>query len=261
MAKQTINLGTVPTGAGGDTPRSAFTKTENNFAEIYSFLGATGSPASLPTGPVVSTFSGIELTANIPYIDFHYGSSTADFTARIAGGPAGVIDITGEVKVSSSFGAQGIRCRLGTGGAFRGNSVYNYDWNQNGNMDTYVNNTYVGTVTLFTSDYRIKKYIKDAAPTSYLDRIDAYRIVNFQKKSFEGVFSGDGTTFQGLIAHEVQAVNPLAVMGEKDGADENGRPRVQQLEPIALITDLMGAIKELRAELGELKASLQPAAM
>lgn len=48
MSKQTINLGTAPTGVGGDTPRSAFTKTQSNFDEIYSALGAAGSPLTLP---------------------------------------------------------------------------------------------------------------------------------------------------------------------------------------------------------------------
>lgn len=48
MAKQTINLGTTPTGVGGDTPRSAFTKTQANFDEIYTALGGTTIPAALP---------------------------------------------------------------------------------------------------------------------------------------------------------------------------------------------------------------------
>jgi hypothetical protein len=48
MSKQTINLGTVPTGAGGDTPRSAFTKTQSNIDELYAAFGATGSPQALP---------------------------------------------------------------------------------------------------------------------------------------------------------------------------------------------------------------------
>ncbi|WP_338801751.1 hypothetical protein V9L13_05330 [Pseudomonas sp. RSB 5.4] len=48
MAKQTINLGTAPTGVGGDTPRSAFTKAQSNMDEIYAMLGATGSPQALP---------------------------------------------------------------------------------------------------------------------------------------------------------------------------------------------------------------------
>ncbi|KPY68869.1 Tail fiber domain-containing protein, partial [Pseudomonas syringae pv. spinaceae] len=70
---------------------------------------------------------------------------------------------------------------------------------------------------------------------------------------------GDGTTYQGLIAHEAQAVNPLAVTGEKDGTDESGNARIQQLDPMALITDLMGAVKELRAEVIALKAAARPA--
>jgi len=49
MSKQTINLGTAPTGVGGDTPRSAFTKTQSNMDEIYAMLGATGSPQALPS--------------------------------------------------------------------------------------------------------------------------------------------------------------------------------------------------------------------
>lgn len=54
MAKQTINLGTAPTGVGGDTPRSAFTKTQSNFDELYTALGASGSPIALPASLPVS---------------------------------------------------------------------------------------------------------------------------------------------------------------------------------------------------------------
>ncbi|UXC38291.1 phage tail protein [Cupriavidus gilardii] len=35
MAKQTINLGTPPAGTDGDTARSAFTKVNANFTELY----------------------------------------------------------------------------------------------------------------------------------------------------------------------------------------------------------------------------------
>jgi hypothetical protein len=51
MSKQTINLGTTPNGAGGDTPRSAFTKVQANIDELYAALGAPASgalPAALP---------------------------------------------------------------------------------------------------------------------------------------------------------------------------------------------------------------------
>ncbi|WP_238066250.1 hypothetical protein [Pseudomonas shirazica] len=49
MAKQTINLGTAPTGAGGDDRRSAWLKAVNNFNELYSALGAPANGA-IPAG-------------------------------------------------------------------------------------------------------------------------------------------------------------------------------------------------------------------
>ncbi len=161
------------------------------------------------------------------------------------------LDIVGRVSSNGTW------CRTGFTGS-RGGTVYNFNWTGN-NVDVYIDNTYVGTMTLFTSDYRIKKFIKELKVPSFLDRIDAYRLVTYERKIFGDVFRGDGRVYQGLIAHEAQEVNPLAVTGEKDGVDENGNARIQQLDPMALITDLMGAVKELRAEVAALKASIQPA--
>ncbi|MFZ5938888.1 hypothetical protein ACOKS3_29220 [Pseudomonas sp. HS6-2] len=48
MAKQNINLGTAPTGAGGDDRRSAWTKAIANFTELYDFLAGAANAASLP---------------------------------------------------------------------------------------------------------------------------------------------------------------------------------------------------------------------
>lgn len=53
MAKQTINQGTAPTGAGGDTFRSGSEKLQANDNELYAQLGANTSgvlPAALPIG-------------------------------------------------------------------------------------------------------------------------------------------------------------------------------------------------------------------
>ncbi|MDF9616162.1 tail fiber assembly protein [Pseudomonas entomophila] len=48
MAKQTINLGSAPTGAGGDTQRGAFARTQANFDELYAALGGDSLPPALP---------------------------------------------------------------------------------------------------------------------------------------------------------------------------------------------------------------------
>ncbi|MBF8703006.1 hypothetical protein [Pseudomonas putida] len=49
MAKQVINLGTAPSGAGGDDRRSAWLKAINNFNELYAALGAPANGA-IPAG-------------------------------------------------------------------------------------------------------------------------------------------------------------------------------------------------------------------
>ncbi|MBV4500357.1 hypothetical protein [Pseudomonas shirazensis] len=52
MAKQAINLGIAPAGAGGDDRRSAWIKAISNFNELYDWLagsaGATNLPVALP---------------------------------------------------------------------------------------------------------------------------------------------------------------------------------------------------------------------
>ncbi|EGH74487.1 tail fiber domain-containing protein [Pseudomonas syringae] len=210
---------------------------------------------SLGVGPdSAPTFAGLELSNTSPYIDFHYGKTAADFDVRLINSAAGILTLQGAYEVTGRLASAGTWCRAGLS-AGRGGTVYNYNWTGS-NVDVWIDNTYVGTMTLFGSDYRFKKYIANAKVPSYLDRIDAYRIVTYQRKIFGAVFSGDGTTYQGLIAHEAQEVNPLAVSGVKDGVDENGQARIQQLDPMALITDVMGGTKELHVETIELRAEL-----
>ena len=59
MAKQVINLGTAPTGVGGDTFRSTGTKSNNNFDELYSFLGGDTLQKGLPVGKAVRLMGAI----------------------------------------------------------------------------------------------------------------------------------------------------------------------------------------------------------
>ena len=79
MAKQTINLGTAPTGAGGDTFRSGSAKLQANDNEIYNYLGdgvnlnklgtAAFKNAGTQAGNVMEVGAfGLGLTANSPYI-------------------------------------------------------------------------------------------------------------------------------------------------------------------------------------------------
>lgn len=67
MGKQAINLGATPTGVGGDTPRSAFTKVNANFVELYAadaanykrsnFLAPVSQSGGVPTGGAMEKIS------------------------------------------------------------------------------------------------------------------------------------------------------------------------------------------------------------
>lgn len=58
MAKQTINLGTPPTGVGGDTSRSGVAKLQANDDELYAFLGAADGTLTAEKAKAVMNIAG-----------------------------------------------------------------------------------------------------------------------------------------------------------------------------------------------------------
>ena len=57
----------------------------------------------------------------------------------------------------------------------------------------------------------------------------------------------DGSSGQGFIAHELQAIVPDCVTGEKDAIDVEGNPRYQGIDTSFLVATLTSAIQELKA--------------
>jgi len=97
------------------------------------------------------------------------------------------------------------------------------------------------------SDYRLKE---DVQPMSgALARVAQMRPVTWTWK--ESQVSGEG-----FIAHELQAVVPDAVVGEKDAVDENGKPIYQNVDASFVVATLTAAIQELKAELDATKAEV-----
>ena len=124
--------------------------------------------------------------------------------------------------------------------------------------------TEVGTITTngtsttaynTSSDYRLKENI--APMTGALATITQLNPVTYTWKA-------DGSAGQGFIAHELQAVVPDCVTGEKDAVetytDEEGveqtRPVYQGVDTSFLVATLTAAIQELKAELDTTKARL-----
>jgi len=113
----------------------------------------------------------------------------------------------------------------------------------NGGSDT-ASITYDGTnfAIVNGSDYRLKENI--VAYTGGLAKINAIGVKSFNK--IDGVSSH--ITQEGFIAHELQEVIPLAVIGEKDAmkVDESGEtvPDYQTVNRETLIPYLVSAIQE-----------------
>ena len=97
-----------------------------------------------------------------------------------------------------------------------------------------------------TSDYRLKTAIKPLSrATERLKRLQPlrYAFVSCQQQELDG-----------FLAHEVAAVVPEAVTGEKDAVDNQGRPVWQQLDQTRLIPLLVAALQEALVRLERLEA-------
>ena len=115
-----------------------------------------------------------------------------------------------------------------------------------GFLNFLVNNTGVGTITASasstsyntSSDYRLKENV--APMTGALATVSALKPVTYKWKV-------DGSNGQGFIAHELQAVVPDCVTGEKDAVDEEGNPQYQGIDTSFLVATLTCAIQEQQA--------------
>jgi len=97
-----------------------------------------------------------------------------------------------------------------------------------------------------TSDYRLKENI--APMTGALAKVAQLKPVTYKWKV-------NGSNGQGFIAHELQAVVPDCVTGEKDAVDKDGKPIYQGMDTSHLIATLVSAIQELKAEFDAYKAT------
>jgi hypothetical protein len=101
-----------------------------------------------------------------------------------------------------------------------------------------------GSSTSFntSSDYRLKEDVQPMAGA--LEKVQALKPVTYKWKS-------TGESSEGFIAHELQAVCPSAVSGEKDALNEDGSIKPQGIDTSFLVATLTAAIQELKAIVDE----------
>ena len=89
-----------------------------------------------------------------------------------------------------------------------------------------------------SSDYRLKENITPM--TGALDKVAQLKPVTYKWKV-------DGSDGQGFIAHELQAVVPDCVSGEKDQVNKDGSIKPQGIDTSFLVATLTAAIQEQQA--------------
>ena len=113
-----------------------------------------------------------------------------------------------------------------------------------GHIDTSGSNTSYVT----SSDYRLKENV--IPMTGALDTVSALKPVTYTWKI-------DGSSGQGFIAHELQAIVPDCVSGENDAVDAEGNPIHQGVDTSFLVATLTAAIQEQQTIINDLKARIE----
>lgn len=173
------------------------------------------------------------------------GRFTSDGKFIVGGSSAG--SNTGKLHVYGGISGESLIAREGLNGTSDG-SNFNFWWTGS-QAQLWVDTTNVGTISL-TSDYRIKKDIEtQTAPA--IERVMQLRPVTYQITDYGTVFKADGKQREGFIAHELQAVIPSGVDGEKDDPSQ-----VQSLRMDAVVSVLTKAIQEQQAIITALTARI-----
>jgi len=110
-----------------------------------------------------------------------------------------------------------------------------------------ISTTTTSTAYNTSSDYRLKEQVTPM--TGALAKNELLNPVTYKWKA-------DGSDGQGFIAHELQAVFPDAVTGEKDAVDDEGNPVYQGVDTSFLVGHLVACIQELNAEVNALRADI-----
>jgi hypothetical protein len=108
-----------------------------------------------------------------------------------------------------------------------------------------------------TSDYRLKKNVEaiaDALPLVMRLRPVAFNWISHGRDLISNEpIPSDGRRHMGFIAHEVQAVLPDVVVGEKDAVTGDGEIQPQGVTDTELIALLVKAVQELSAKVEALE--------
>ena len=222
---------------------------------------STGSAYDSTPGDGVSDGLYLQVdSSGIAHIDSYAGGGSTNLALGTNSGGGAVvermrIDSSGNLLVgtTSAYGSRfqvtrsggtpaAIHNSGGTSGSFNQILFLNNAGTADIGYIARTNDTSVSYNT--TSDYRLKEAVQPM--TGALARVAALKPVTYKWKA-------DGSDGQGFIAHELQAVVPDCVSGEKDAVDADGKPVYQGIDTSFLVATLTAAIQEQQALIAALK--------
>ena len=247
-ASQNVGIGTTsPNRTGFTSPVLSVTNGTSGVLELIGTQSSDGTVGQLAwynnsaTSPDrIAQILGLRSGANNSgAITFQTNSAGGGVTERMRIDSSGKLLIgttslsAGRVNVLAAAGASGIVVQVTNNGDY-GLAFNNASGTNVGRIQIDSGSTSYVT----SSDYRLKENI--APMTGALAKVAQLKPVTYKWKV-------DGTDGQGFIAHELQAVVPDCVSGEKDEVDENGDIKPQGIDTSFLVATLTAAIQELKA--------------
>lgn len=237
--------GAVTVSAGAGIATLAGTQTFTG-AKTFS---ATSSFSGTAAFSNTATFSGDAFynTGNSSGNNFVMGYASVPsinwnmFVQGQAGHPSGVFQGTGS-------GGQSLLCITGNG---TGNYIDFVYGSVSGGYSATGQITTNGSTTTYatSSDYRLKENVADITGA-------AARVKQLNPVRFTWINNPAVGTVDGFLAHEVQAVVPEAVTGNKDDTNADGSIKAQGIDQSKLVPLLTAALQEAITRIETLEAKV-----
>lgn len=179
----------------------------------------------------MSTLNGSNTITNVPST---YGSSAS---------PSYYCSVY-QPTANTSTGAVGMEFRVSSNTS---SAAYLQTFSSTAGVKGSISLTSSGVAFNATSDYRLKENVEPL--TGGITRLKQLKPSTFN-------FIGSDVDTEGFIAHELQAVVPIAVTGTKDGVDADNNPDYQGVDLSKVVPLLTAALQEAVAKIESLETRI-----